>query len=934
MAGNIGRISGPLLKDNLLRDGNDLAFDTDLLYLKVSPVIEPFIEDGEYGDPNYDSSLPSSLQGTGIGINVDVPVFDLDVNNDIFTTDNIVNSQANIANLIVQSNSYFTTSVGPINLVPSQTNPYIRHDRLITDSLEFNDNNITGLIPDQNIELRPNATGTIELIANTNITGDLYVSGNIDISGNLTKQGSLILGDDVIDNEGSQPENDVVDFNVELQQSLIPGLDNAYDLGRNQTDSSFGQWQNIFFTDTSEIDTITPVNARISDQIFINGVDNEIFALQSNDDVTILPATQTTRIEEIMFEPQRETYYLPGAQTDGSYNISTLGFSGGITSFDFFNNGKILIVAAGTEIIYRYDLATPYDFSTITTTGISLDVSGQVSNMFRCGVTLSEDGTMLFIIENTASIYKYTMTTPFDLTTATLDSTGTSPRTASYFSDLRFSPNGKFMYFYARSNTSSRGTWWKIGLTNNWDISSGLSIIDGFNTSRWSSDINSVLLTPDEKDLIVLDDSLNQIVKTIDWAGLEHTDEFHSISSVIGSCMALASDGKKIFTASGSTIYSFRTDFYPDIPLINGGIVSQVNAFAANSDDIWKIDPTGTILFRWQTSFETVRRYDLNAPYDFSSVVQSQSILVDKSSPYTIGLSFFTFSPDGTHFYYMLRDSSYNKILKNYNLTTPYDLTTSSLLSSTTIDASINNSFGNIYVNADGTRVIIHSSFGDVETFTLSTGHDLSSASSTTSNINYIGYSFYKFSTFVDTNNPREIYYQPSSGAPSDTIQIYRSSLQGDYDIRRSNISPDPSAIGNFAVNGESVNESRVDIIAVTDTNIYMYDRITRDFVTLTINSFAPNDYITNLNNNDPISFTGTDRGYYQFAGTNAFVLPAGDNSTRPSTTEIGDTRWNTEEGYLECFDGNVYVIATGAGEEVTEEIQEDFANVYSLILG
>jgi hypothetical protein len=31
----IGRISGPLLKSNLLRDGVELAVETDLLYLDV-----------------------------------------------------------------------------------------------------------------------------------------------------------------------------------------------------------------------------------------------------------------------------------------------------------------------------------------------------------------------------------------------------------------------------------------------------------------------------------------------------------------------------------------------------------------------------------------------------------------------------------------------------------------------------------------------------------------------------------------------------------------------------------------------------------------------------------------------------------------------------------------------------------------------------------
>ena len=36
MAINVGKISGPLLRDDLLRDGINLAFETDLVYLDVN----------------------------------------------------------------------------------------------------------------------------------------------------------------------------------------------------------------------------------------------------------------------------------------------------------------------------------------------------------------------------------------------------------------------------------------------------------------------------------------------------------------------------------------------------------------------------------------------------------------------------------------------------------------------------------------------------------------------------------------------------------------------------------------------------------------------------------------------------------------------------------------------------------------------------------
>lgn len=92
------------------------------------------------------------------------------------------------------------------------------------------------------------------------------------------------------------------------------------------------------------------------------------------------------------------------------------------------------------------------------------------------------------------------------------------------------------------------------------------------------------------------------------------------------------------------------------------------------------------------------------------------------------------------------------------------------------------------------------------------------------------------------------------------------------------------------------------------------------------------NNVITNLLN-DPLTITSTGNGYVQFTDTNAFIIPVGDNSQR-GYTEVGETRWNTEVGYLECFDGSVYYVATGPGEFLTLDDMQELGNVYSLILG
>ena len=90
---------------------------------------------------------------------------------------------------------------------------------------------------------------------------------------------------------------------------------------------------------------------------------------------------------------------------------------------------------------------------------------------------------------------------------------------------------------------------------------------------------------------------------------------------------------------------------------------------------------------------------------------------------------------------------------------------------------------------------------------------------------------------------------------------------------------------------------------------------------------------ITNLSNT-ALTVAGTGIGYYQFTGTNGMVVPAGNNSQRRASPEVGETRWNTEEAYLECYDGTVWAVSTGGGIDVTVEIMEDLGHVYTLMLG
>ena len=224
----IGRISGQLLKSNLLRAGENLAFETDLLYLDVV--------------------------NSRIGIKTSTPTVDLDVNGHTRSTNLTVNNQLNIGNLHFTGNT-ITSDSSTINFVAAAGEATVYHSRLQIDDLQLQGNTISTTVSNSSIELDPNGTGTVNIISNTNITGNLAVSGNVNATGNVVIGGNITIGDALTDN---------VVINASIRSDLVPETDNTYDLG-----SPTFRWRSIyvneFFTTALTVPTLDIGNLMFRD---------------------------------------------------------------------------------------------------------------------------------------------------------------------------------------------------------------------------------------------------------------------------------------------------------------------------------------------------------------------------------------------------------------------------------------------------------------------------------------------------------------------------------------------------------------------------------------------------------------------------------------------------------------------------------------------
>ena len=231
----VGRISGPLLKSNLVRNGIDLAFETDLLYLDVN--------------------------NQRIGVKTNNPSHDLHVNGTARTTNLIVDNIAEIADITISGNTIQSSNT--LNLLTTGADSVVYQRQLDIQSISIFDNVINTNDSNANLELRPNGTGQVEVFSNLEVNGDIHATGNISADGNIT------LGDADTDN---------VTFNAEVASDIIPDVTDTYRLG-----NSTKRWDQVW-ANTVNADTVT------ANSLVLDGIDmtlrqgNILYVAKNGDD--------------------------------------------------------------------------------------------------------------------------------------------------------------------------------------------------------------------------------------------------------------------------------------------------------------------------------------------------------------------------------------------------------------------------------------------------------------------------------------------------------------------------------------------------------------------------------------------------------------------------------------------------------------------------
>jgi len=193
----VGRISGQLLKSNLLRNGVNLAFETDLLYIDVN--------------------------NSRIGVNTASPQYPLDINGTARTTNLEVTTQAVINNITIGANSISTTG-SSLNI--TSPDGILYNNKLLIDDIEISGNTIKATDSNQNFEIQTSGTGIVEVF------GDTRVNGNIHATGNIRADGNIQIGD---------ADTDSISIAADFTSNITPDVTDTYNMG-----SAAKRWNDVY----------------------------------------------------------------------------------------------------------------------------------------------------------------------------------------------------------------------------------------------------------------------------------------------------------------------------------------------------------------------------------------------------------------------------------------------------------------------------------------------------------------------------------------------------------------------------------------------------------------------------------------------------------------------------------------------------------------
>ena len=822
MSNQLGRISGGVLKDNLLRQGVDLNFKNTT---------------GDIALLHFD------VNNSKIGINTESASDALTIASTLRTT-NLESTYNNIANFTIDQSQI--VALGGDGFINFNAANNIFATAIATDNLKLDFNTIRSTTPNTNIEIRPNGNGNLNIQSNWNITGNLHSTGDITFGGDLT------LGNDNTDN---------VSFAADVNSDIVPDQTNTSDLGAPSK-----QWLNIY-------SNLLNGQALELDELVVGAAGSSLARRQGNI-FYVSTLGSDTNVGDHQHGAFRTLKHAL-AQSDGS--------------------------TAGPISIHVYPGVYEEEFP--LTVPSHVDITGEDIRNVIIKPTIATQNNDAFLLEDDCTVENITI--------------------KDFYSGyaFRFTPGGLV-------NTRSPY------IRNVTVITKG---------SVTSGDDPRGFLQGDAGAGAYIDGSV------LDSASLEASMLFHSVTFITPGvdCITMT-NGVRVEWLNSFTYFANRGLYatqgatgklMPDASIRYGAEVRSIGSACVYGNYGAVADGANTLMYLVGHNFAYIGN-GKDSSNDNTLTVQSQETVelnsgsivytsTDATGTFRVGDNFFvdfetgstSIDADNVDF------SGIANITVNNGFETTYidgeRVDTGNIRFSgntvTTVDGDLNLSPVTEIFNTDTNASLIISRGTDLqrnnETADIRYNTDSNLFEGYSSgNLSFGGLYSSNRLTSVDAHNTSNAIILRVSGVQVGSIDFNSTNLHG--------LSTGDILFDNNSIN-TTLSNSELELRRATATNV--------------VDVFDFNIKESNFSNssNNLLTLVSTGLGYVKFNSTTGVVVPFGTEAERTVAPVIGETRYNTEQGYLETYNSDLaWQRSAGEGEEVTDVILKELVDIYALVLG
>ena len=463
----------------------------------------------------------------------------------------------------------------------------------------------------------------------------------------------------------------------------------------------------------------------------------------SYDSVTFSVTSQDTIPRGMRFNDDGSKMYVVGDATNSvhQYSLST-AFDLSTASYDsvdfyasqdsapkglFFkpDGTKMYVVGSSSYSVHQYSLSTAFDLSTASYDSVNINVSSQDSS--PTGLAFSSDGIKMYVVGSSSdAVYQYSLSTEWDLSTASYDSVSFSVSAQDGTpTGITFNNNGTKMYMVGENSTTvfqySTGSTLD---TATLDLSTG-SVFEVTPTADTQVSLSNPAASGTVSGATLL---LDGVAEGYDLSGAAYDSVSFSVASqeATPTGVTFNTDGTKMFIcgSNGDEVNEYALSTAFDISTASFTTNFSVAGQEITPEDV-VFKPDGTKMYIIGRTGDDIGQYSLSTAYDISTAsFDSVTFSVSSQSAFPTGMRF---NNDGTKFFICDRN---NYFLFQYSLSTAYDISSASY-DSVSYDFSAQFDAPNaISLNGDGTKLFaIGANTRLMYQYSLSTAFDISTIS-------------------------------------------------------------------------------------------------------------------------------------------------------------------------------------------------------------